>query len=136
MATSRRCLKDSSANLMILQRLGLQSAARLVLLQTWTSADLATSLWPGGNSSLRGTKRRVSSPFSPTSLNLRPCLQLKGQCAYLMNAYESITVGSINFIRLFLSRAVKHYIMFKIYRKIYYYKFENRLCRRLTRGIK
>ncbi|TGZ50178.1 hypothetical protein DBV15_03622 [Temnothorax longispinosus] len=44
-----RRLKDSSANLMILQRPGLQSAARLVLLQTWTSADLATSLWPEGN---------------------------------------------------------------------------------------
>lgn len=74
--------------------LGLQSAARLVLLQTWTSADLATSLWPGGNGSLRGAKRRLSSPFSPTPLNPRPCPQLKGQfalCRLLCvgNAYYS-----------------------------------------------
>jgi len=34
-------LEDSLANLMILQRPRLQSAVRSVLLQTWTSADLA-----------------------------------------------------------------------------------------------
>jgi len=63
LATSRRRLKDSSANLMILQRPGLQSAARAP-----SDMDLSRSRYvilARRNSSLQGAKRRVSSPFLP-----------------------------------------------------------------------